>query len=265
MNISFWNTHRNKEINEFLISIINEKNIDIMIMAEYEDNINYLINELYIKGMYYAEINPIACKKIKILYRKDMIVEINNDCSNYVSILVSDYNFEFELFATHFPSKLYTSEDNRKLIAGILKNDVEQYDKVLVVGDFNCNPFEKTMSALSGLLSLPTKEYKKRKVDGIEKKILYNPMWKFFGDFETNPGTYFYNSSNDLNYYWNIFDQVLVSQEMVDLFNNKKLEIIKEINKKSLIKGNRINNEISDHLPILFSLEEEKHGRSMEK
>ena len=121
------------------------------------------------------------------------------------------------------------------------------------------------MSALSGLLALPTREYKKRKVDGIEKKILYNPMWKFFGDFETNPGTYFYNSSNDLNYYWNLFDQVLVSQELADLFNNEKLEIIKEINKKSLIKRNKINNEISDHLPIVFSLEEEKHGRSMEK
>ena len=24
------------------------------------------------------------------------IIEINNDCSNYVSILVSNYNFEFE-------------------------------------------------------------------------------------------------------------------------------------------------------------------------
>lgn len=265
MNISFWNTHRNKEINEFLVSIINEKNIDIMIMAEYEDNINYLINELYIKGMYYTAANPIAYKKIKILYRRGIIIEINNDCSNYVSILVSNYNFEFELFATHFPSKLHTSEDNRKLIAGILKNDIEQYDKVLVVGDFNCNPFEKTMSALSGLLALPTKEYKKRKVNGIEKKILYNPMWKFFGDFETNPGTYFYNSSNDLNYYWNLFDQVLVSQELADLFNNEKLEIIKEINKKCLIKENKINSEISDHLPIVFSLEEEKNGRGMEK
>lgn len=265
MNISFWNTHKNKSINEFLISMIIEKNIDMMILAEYEDDINHLINELYIKKKYYTEITPIACKKIKILYRKNIIIEINNECSNYVSISVLNCNLNFELFATHFPSKLYTSEDNRRLIAGILKNDIEQYDKVLVVGDFNCNPFEKTMSALSGLLSLPTRKYKKRKVDGIEKKILYNPMWKFFGDFESIPGTYFYNSSDDLNYYWNLFDQVLVSQEMVDLFNNESLEIIKKINKKSLIKRNKINKELSDHLPIVFSLKEEKDGKDMEK
>ena len=88
MNISFWNTHKNKSINEFLISMIIEKNIDMMILAEYEDDIKHLINELYIKKKYYTEITPIACKKIKILYRKNIIIEINNECSNYVSISV---------------------------------------------------------------------------------------------------------------------------------------------------------------------------------
>ena len=46
MNISFWNTHKNKSINEFLISMIIEKNIDMMILAEYEDDIKHLINDL---------------------------------------------------------------------------------------------------------------------------------------------------------------------------------------------------------------------------
>ena len=258
MNISFWNTHKNKEINNFLIDMIIEKNIDIMLLSEYSDNVNYLINELYVMGKYYDEISPIACKKIKILYNKDLFIDINDDCSNYVSIRILKDCFDFELFAVHFPSKLYTSEDNRQLVARTLKNDIEKYNKVLVVGDFNSNPFDKTMSALSCLLALPTKEYKKRKIQGIERKILYNPMWKFFGDFESIPGTYFYNSSDDINYYWNIFDQVLISQELVDAFNSEKLEIIKEINKKDLIEENKINDKISDHLPILFSLEEEK-------
>ena len=66
-------------------------------------------------------------------------------------------------------------------------------------------------------------------------------------------------------YYWNLFDQVLVSQEMVNLFNNESLEIIKKINKKSLIKRNKINKELSDHLPIVFSLKEEKDGKDMGK
>lgn len=256
MNISFWNTHRNKKINKILISLILEKNIDIMILAEYNDNINFIINELYIRGKEYRKVDFIACEKILMICRKDINIEHNDDSSNYVSIEISKHDFNFYLFATHLPSKLFASEDTIKLVAGTLKSDIEKYDKVLVVGDFNSNPFEKTMSALSGLLALPTKEIKNRKVQGIEKKILYNPMWKFFGDFETIPGTYYYNNSEDLNYYWNIFDQVLVSHELVYFFNDKSLDIIKKIDKTNLIKNNKIDKKISDHLPIIFSVEE---------
>ena len=55
-------------------------------------------------------------------------------------------------------------------------------------------------------------------------------MWKFLGNFETYPGTYFYNSSEDINYYWNIFDQVLISNELLKYFENENVEIIKRIN-----------------------------------
>lgn len=257
MNISFWNTHRNKSINDFIALMIIENDIDIMIMAEYEDDIDSLINMLYVKEKYYNEVVPIACKKIKIIYRNNITAEMNNDCSNYVSLNVLKENLNFQLFATHFPSKLYSSDADRNIVARILKDDIENYNNALVVGDFNSNPFEITMSALSGLLALPTKEHETRTVQGVERKILYNPMWRFFGDFATLPGTYFYNNSNDLNYYWNIFDQVLVSQNLVNVFDNNKLEIIKKIDEKNLIKNNIIDREISDHLPIFFSLKEE--------
>ncbi len=256
MNISFWNTHKNEKINEFLISLILEKNLDIMILAEYNDNINYIINELYIKGKVYKKVDFFACEKIIVLCRKVINIELNDDSSNYASIAISAHKLKFQLFVTHFPSKLYALDDTRKLVAGTLKNDIDKYDKVLVVGDFNSNPFERTMSALSGLLALPTKEIKKRKVQGIEKKVLYNPMWKFFGDFETIPGTYYYNNSEDLNYYWNLFDQVLISQDLLYLFNDKSLNIVKKIGERSLIKNNKIDVKVSDHLPIIFSLEE---------
>lgn len=265
MNIAFWNTHKNKTINEFIKKMIQEKNIDIMIVSEYADDINKLINELYVCEEYYNEILPIACKKIKIICKNDINVQLNNDCSNYISITINKNDFNFELFAVHFPSKLHTSNANRELIAGMLKNDIEKYDRSIIVGDFNSNPFDKSMSALSGLLALPTKDYTKRKVQNIEKNILYNPMWKFFGDFEDIPGTYFYNSSDDINYFWYIFDQVLISHDLIKLFKSNKLEIIKEINRKKLIKKNKIDGSISDHLPIFFSIEEENYGKSMEK
>ena len=257
MKISFWNTYRNKDINSFLIPMIIEKKIDIMILAEYEDNIDCLLNNLYINGESYDKFIPIACKKIRIVYRKDINVELNNDCSNYVSITINYHECQFELFATHLPSRLHSSEGDRNIVVRILKEDVEKYDKAVVVGDFNSNPFETTMVAFSGLMAIPNKECKKRKVQGQEKKALYNPMWRFFGDFETLPGTYYNNNGKDLNYYWNIFDQVVVSQDLVNKFDNNKLEIIKKIKNKNLIKRNIIDKSISDHLPIVFSLKED--------
>ena len=260
MNILFWNTHKNEKINEILLLAIKKYCIDIVILAEYVDNIDSLINDLYIENMHYKEIKPIACKKIQVICKKNIFTELHNDNTHYISIFIKKHDLEFELFATHLPSKLYTQEGDIKLAASTLKSDVEKYDKALVVGDFNCNPFESAISALTGMLALPTKEYSKRTVQGIEKNILYNPMWKFFGDFETIPGTYFYNNGSDLNYYWNIFDQVLVSQNLVEEFVDEKLEILKEIDGKNLIKNNKVNKEFSDHLPIIFSLKEEKNG-----
>ena len=110
-----------------------------------------------------------------------------------------------------------------------MKNDISKHKNALIMGDFNSNPFEESVVAFSGLNALPTKEKTERTVKNKKKKILYNPMWKFFGDFDTIPGTYFYNNSKDVNYYWNIFDQILLTHDFIKYFEDEKLEIIKEI------------------------------------
>ena len=140
-----------------------------------------------------------------------------------------------------------------------LKEDVNKYNKCIVIGDFNSNPFEKSIVSASCLSALPSKDKKYRKVQGKMYKILYNPMWKFFGDFDKYPGTYYYDSSNDINYYWHIFDQVLISQGLINYFDDKSLKIVKNINTKNLIIKQKINKSISDHLPIYFSIKEENN------
>lgn len=257
MNVSFWNTNKNNDINKYLIEMIIKKDIDIFILAEYVDNIDEIINDLYYQGEIFKEFKPFACKKIKILYKDDIKIERNNDESNYVAISVLRGNLKFELFSVHFPSKLRTPDDNRQITAGVLKNDVEKYERVVVVGDFNSNPFEKTMVGLSCMLSLPTKSKTERTVQGVTHKILYNPMWKFFDEFKTIPGTYYYCNSEDINYYWYIFDQVLISHDLLEDFDDNKLEIIKCIGDKSLIRNEKVDASISDHLPILFSIKED--------
>ena len=256
MNIIFWNTNKNNNINQYLKKIVINQNADIVVLAEYNDNIKMLNQELYLKGYYFEECEILACKKIKIIHSKDMKVEICDDNSNYVSITINNKKDNIQLF----PSKLHTSDDNRQLIASQLKDDIDKYDKAIIVGDFNSNPFEKTIIAASCLSALPSKKKLNRCIHGKEYSNLYNPMWRFFNDFEKYPGTYYYDNSDDINYYWHMFDQVLISSKLNERFEENSLKIIQKINKKSLIKNEKIDKNISDHLPIFFSIREENNN-----
>ena len=236
MKIIFWNTYKNKDINNFLIDLIIENECDILVLAEYiGDEIN-LINELYLKDYQMESYQGFACKKIKIFYKSDIEVDFGNDNSDYLSIKVKRNNLYFSLFAVHFPSKLYVPDDNRQMIARNLKNDIDEQENAAIVGDFNSNPFEKTMVAASCLSALPTSAYKERTVQGNKCKILYNPMWTFFDDFDKFPGTYFCRKSNDIDYFWNIYDQILLTNSLSKKLVKGSIKIIKNIGDINLIK-----------------------------
>ncbi len=52
MRIMFWNTHRNKTINEYIVSLVMDYDIDIFIMAEYnadEIELDRLLKKYYLK------------------------------------------------------------------------------------------------------------------------------------------------------------------------------------------------------------------------
>jgi hypothetical protein len=257
MNIVFWNTHRNTFINKYLLKLIEEKNIDIVLLSEYVDKPENLINDLYINGLRYKMGEGISCKKINVIFKNNIKIFLNDDNANYISLKTERNNLKFQLFALHFPSKLRTGERERNIIAQEMKNDIKKHKNAVILGDFNSNPFEESIVALSGFNALPTKEKKKRTVQGKTEKILYNPMWRFLGEFEDMPGTYFYDNSSDINYYWNLFDQILITQDFIEYFESEKLEIIKKISDINLVKNKKIDNKISDHLPIFLSLKEE--------
>lgn len=257
MNIIFWNTKQNENINEYLINLIIEKECDIIVLAEYCANAEELKNRLYIRGYKYKQAHTIACEKIHFFYRDNIFIELDNESSHYASFKVSRNNINFELFAVHFPSKLYTSENNRQIVARSLKELLDMYDDALAIGDFNSNPFEKAMVGASCLSALPIKNITNRKIQGIGFKNMYNPMWNFFGDFDGLPGTYYYNNGDDINYYWNMLDQVILSIKLSKRLEKETMEIIEKINDINLIVNNKIQTDISDHLPIYFSLRED--------
>lgn len=92
---------------------------------------------------------------------------------------------------------------------------------------------------------------------GREYPFFYNPMWNHFGDAnESPPGTYYYAGSRHKEFFWQMFDQVLLRPDLIELFELGALKILDKDGTSSLLTEHGLpnNNVISDHLPILFKL-----------
>ena len=170
------------------------------------------------------------------------------------------------LVAVHLPSKLHQDEHDQIFEAVRLsKRIVEEEEKLgqyrsIVIGDFNMNPFEHGMVGSKGLHAISDRQIAvqgHRFIRGDDYRFFYNPMWNCFGDIgKTTPGTYFYNSGSHVNYYWHVFDQILIRPELLDMFNDDGVKVITEISGQSLLSdsGRPDHRNHSDHLPVLLTL-----------
>ena len=103
------------------------------------------------------------------------------------------------------------------------------------------NPFEPGVVAAGGLHAVMSREVASRRVNrdqGRNYPFFYNPMWNHFGDANSETaGSYFYNASEHVSYYWNVFDQVLIRPELAEKFDPNSLQILKSAGKSSLVRG----------------------------
>lgn len=170
----------------------------------------------------------------------------------------------------HLNSQIYSSGSHareiriRQIVSDILKAEKElSTTNTVIVGDLNINPYDQSCISAQYLHGIPIYEETKRNsrvVAGETFYMFYNPMWNFLGDFSEPFGTYYYNSSDDVNTYWNIFDQVIIRPTLRRRFVQKSLKILTGTEKISLLNSKRHPNcEISDHLPIIFEIKENDH------
>ena len=126
------------------------------------------------------------------------------------------------------------------------------------------NPFESGFVSVDGLNAVMDKKIASkmsRTVQGISRMFFYNPMWGRMGDTSIGPpGTYYYNDSSHVSYFWNLFDQVIFRPQLLPYFSEKSLEVIDAISEESLLAEDGIPDKTSgsDHLPIIFRINIEK-------
>ena len=246
---------------------------DILFLAECELSQKEVLAALNASNSDYFYNKDLICEKILMFSKfQNSLVAPGTGSKRYTirKIRIPEYT-EFSLMCLHYQSKVNWDDDDQAMNVPKLNRVIKEFEEregsnTIVIGDFNMNPFEKGMIAPEGLHSVMTKEIAlkgSRTVDGEKYPFFYNPMWSFYGDHGKGEvsGTAYFNMSKPVNYYWHMFDQVLIRPGMLPFFDESKLEIITKLSDNvSLLKETGVIEEtISDHLPISVTLLTKQH------
>lgn len=267
MRYLFWNTNK-KDVDKIICSMVEEYKPTVLALAEYGNNIEDLIKKIRIHtNRDYVLAEKFACR-VQILINEKLGGSIVHcaDHTNYtIKILpFNSYQEQHIVAFVHLPSKMRDNrEKNRYLLEQItfkinnLNNSRNR--KVIILGDFNLNPYEEAMIYFTGCNAVSSRNIarkisrKDRNEKGKEYFYYYNPMWNFLGDFNDNHGTYYYDKTSDHSRYWNTFDQFVVSPALIKDID--EIEIVKSVGEFRLMNENGIPDpKISDHYPLYFKL-----------
>jgi exonuclease III len=158
------------------------------------------------------------------------------------------------------------NRETRQSFAQSIADDVrfvsEQQNtkRVVMLGDFNMNPYDPGMNLAAGLNAMMTRACVApgyRQHIGKKYDFYYNPMWGHFGDKGDGPAGTVYDTSNQGPYGWSMVDQVVIHHSLVPVFEN--VRILTEAETISLMdaKGHPDTRRASDHFPILADFRSE--------
>ena len=268
MKIVFWNINK-KNLTDELEELSQEIDPDILFLGESEISVGNTLLALnrYKTKYFYNE--DLICTKIKMFSKYDdrNVMPIKSNPRYTVrEIIVPSYPI-FNLMSLHFQSKVNWDSHDQAAHSMELNATINDFERkkgskmTLVIGDFNMNPFDFGMVQTTGLHSVMSRDValkQSRIVDGKQYPFFYNPMWSFYGEYGKGDvnGTIYNTLSKPINYFWNMFDQVLIRPDLIPYINEDELEIISQLsNNRSLLKkSNIIDNSISDHLPISVTI-----------
>lgn len=261
MKVVFWNTKNIEDIN-IVLSIIEDESPDIFFLAEFKS--------LMIKD-YYKEIDALnmshlinpGCEKIIILIKKTLKnIELTIQHTDYTGIRLAKSNLN--IISVHMPSQINYEFDALKFNIGKFKADFEKHigetetANILLIGDFNVNPFESPMTHYDGLAATNTNDFNPKKIfRGYSNSLYYNPTWQLYAKSHF-PGTYRKprpsNTSFDVIEH-HFLDQVIMSQKLLMSIKSDNIDIIDKTTKYNIFDyaKNKIN--FSDHLPLKYNFE----------
>lgn len=263
----FWNINQ-KPLEDLITGLVEEHQVDVLMLAESRISHDVMLKSLN-RGPESEFHLPISlCDKVFVYtrFRGDLIIPLYESPRITIRHLMLPARVEILLAVVHFPSKLRWSEQSQSIECTELARTIRETEKqvghqrTILVGDLNMNPFELGVVSASGLHAVMTREVALRRtriVEGKQHPFFYNPMWGRLGDStEGPPGTYYYTRSEQISFFWNMFDQVLVRPDLLNFFRNEELKVLTGWMDKQFLSPRGLPNRsvTSDHLPVLFKL-----------
>jgi endonuclease/exonuclease/phosphatase family metal-dependent hydrolase len=272
MAITFlcWNLQQ-KPLQRRIAEIARTRDVDVLVLLEcprVEDLLG-ILNQGDGPVYHYAPSRaetPEESIKIFARFSPEFLQPLDESTRHTIRQLRLPLCTEVLLAAVHLSSKLHSDSSSQILACTQWAETIADAERrvghsnTMLVGDLNMNPFEAGVVGAGGFHATMARAQAlrgHRTVQGREYPFFYNPMWGCFGERDETPaGTYFRDSSEHVNYYWNMFDQVLLRPSLVDRLSNEGVEIVTRAGEVSLIStsGRPDQSVGSDHLPILFRM-----------
>ena len=265
----FWNLKQSRP--DLLASLVQRHQVNVVMLAECPTLPARVLEALNQSTADFFYVQS-ECPRIAIYTRfaERYLAREKEDHYYTIRRLALPGHDEILVCVVHFPSKLFRSSSDQSYLATefskiLVNTELEiGHSRTLLVGDLNMNPYEDGVVQAGCLHAVMTRGIARRPervLDGLVcKPYFYNPMWSHFGERKQgHAGTYYYSSPKVRADFWNIYDQVLLRAQLLPFFHEETLRILHEDDATMVsfltLKGHPDAEKVSDHLPILFSLD----------
>lgn len=265
-----------------ILRLIDAKNADVLCLCETsQEDILYIMNKIQELSSEFSFLDGTFSEGRKkfdicVIYRHDKLTFIDSDIISSsplkgklyagleVNFFINATAEPLTLYLVHWPSRMYDYEGSpQKINLGALLRtavnncmDIRNVKNVVIIGDFNEEPFDKSLT--DGLFaSRDIAQVKK------EPKLLYNPFWRHMVHSNLHPnhdsslegcGTYYYRGDG-VNP-WKTFDQMIFSSDFISgkswFLDESKIEVFSDELFISFICNSKSR---FDHLPIISVIE----------
>jgi exonuclease III len=269
MRIVFWNVNRS-DLGDLVCSIANSTKADVMVLIENSTSSQDTLQKFHNQVSTDYFISPTVSERRFQCFSINRALDLQEVHSG-TRISVRKLNISKEpilLAFVHGPDIRNNDIENRNAYALTLASELEfakmrhQTNRIIVLGDFNMNPFDRGMNHYTGFNAMMTKACAlngTRRNDDKDYDLYYNPMWSCLGDLSSGPPGTIYDTSSVGQYGWSMLDQVIISHSVLNHFS--EVQIITTAGLQSLLtkRGIPDKKRASNHLPVMLELQVGQH------